>query len=391
VPALEELFNGRVRVSDLREFQIEDLLGRDKIVRDDAALNEFLANKRILVTGAGGSIGSELSFQILKYKPRHLILLGRGENSIYQISQRLQSFANRQQFSTVLGNIVSYPKIAQVFGTYQPQIVFHAAANKHVPLLELNPDEAILNNIVGTRNVLEASRQFGVDKVVCVSSDKAVNPSSVMGCCKRVCELLVQHYYNRNLVACAVRFGNVLGSRGSVVPLFRRQIADGGPVTITHREMKRFFMTIPEAVFLILEAGSLCGGGEIFLLEMGQPIRIIDLARRMISLSGMDGAKIPIEEIGLRPGEKLYEELVFSDEEITETRVSKILRLHGSGSRPEDLECQVTALMESAARMDFVSIRDELHRLVPQYQLDVDWDHPGEPTAPFKELLASSS
>ena len=230
----------------------------------------LLTDKTVLVTGAGGSIGGELCFQILKFAPRKIILLGRGENSIYATKQRLLPHADGIELEEIIGDIINAPKMEHVFATRRPQVVFHAAADKHVPLMEANPDEAVLNNIIGTQNVLDAAAKHGVEKVVCISSDKAVNPTSVMGCCKRVSELLVRSRVGSPTVSCAVRFGNVLGSRGSVIPLFKKQIADGGPVTITHPDVKRYFMTIPEAVLLVLQAGAIAKGGEVFLLEMGE-------------------------------------------------------------------------------------------------------------------------
>ena len=320
-----------------------------------------------MVTGAGGSIGSELCFQLLKFGPEELVLLGRGENSIYKVKNRLLPHIEAERLREVIGDIISFPKLDRIFDRFRPQIVFHAAAHKHVPLMELNPDEAVFNNIIGTQNVLTASDKHGVEKVVCISSDKAVNPSSVMGCCKRVAELLVQNYQSVGTVACAVRFGNVLGSRGSVVPLFKQQIENGGPITITHPEIKRYFMTIPEAVLLVLQAGAVSGGGEIFLLEMGEPVRIADLARQMIRLSGQSEEKIPIRCVGLRPGEKLEEELSFAEEEMEQTLIPKLYRVKGKQARRISYEAQVRELTGMAREMDFRGIQDVLRILVPQY------------------------
>ena len=366
-PGLDELFMGKVKISDLREVQIEDLLGREKVSLNEEKLRTFIQGKRVLVTGAGGSIGSELCFQLLKFAPEELVLLGRGENSIYKVKNRLLPHIEAERLKEVIGDIISYPKLDRIFDRFRPQIVFHAAAHKHVPLMELNPDEAVFNNIIGTQNVLRAADKYGVEKVVCISSDKAVNPSSVMGCCKRVAELLVQNYQSVGTVACAVRFGNVLGSRGSVVPLFKQQIENGGPVTITHPEIKRYFMTIPEAVLLVLQAGAVSGGGEIFLLEMGEPVRIADLARQMIRLSGQSEEKIPIRCVGLRPGEKLEEELSFADEEMEQTLIPKLYRVKGKQARRISYEAQVEELTGMAREMDFKGIQDVLRVLVPQY------------------------
>jgi FlaA1/EpsC-like NDP-sugar epimerase len=368
-PGLEELFLGKVSVSDLREVQIEDLLGREsaQLNLDAPQLSDFLGDRTILVTGAGGSIGSELCFQILKFRPRKLILFGRGENSIYATKQRLLPYAGDVELEEVIGDIVNLPKVDSVFRTRRPSLVFHAAAHKHVPLMELNPDEAVLNNIVGTQNVLTAAVEQGVERVVCISSDKAVNPSSVMGCCKRVTELLVQSHAFAP-IASAVRFGNVLGSRGSVIPLFKKQIAEGGPLTITDPEMSRYFMTIPEAVLLVLQAGAVARGGDIFLLDMGRPIRLLDLARQMIRLSGLRDEDVPISFVGLRPGEKLTEELTFAFETLEQTEQPKIYRLTGPASTPWNLQAQIRLLRKHGANMDFDAIHRTLREVVPEYR-----------------------
>jgi FlaA1/EpsC-like NDP-sugar epimerase len=368
-PGLDELFLGKVSVSDLREVQIEDLLGREsaKVSLDARQLNAFLGGKTILITGAGGSIGSELCFQILKFRPRRLILLGRGENSIYASKQRLLPHAQGVELDEVIGDIINFPKVDKVFATRRPDLVFHAAADKHVPLMELNPDEAVLNNIIGTQNVLTAALKYQVQRVVCISSDKAVNPSSVMGCCKRVTELLVQSQ-SFAPIASAVRFGNVMGSRGSVIPLFKKQIAEGGPITITDPNISRYFMTIPEAVLLVLQAGAVARGGEIFLLEMGQPIRLLDLARQMIRLSGLREEDIQIQFVGLRPGEKLEEELRFPYETVERTDQSKVYRLQSPAVAPWDLQAKVQLLKTLGIKMDFEAIQRTLREIVPEYQ-----------------------
>lgn len=368
-PGLDELFMGKVKVSDLREVQIEDLLGREcaKVDLDEEALHRFLAGKTIMVTGAGGSIGGELCFQILKFRPAKLILFGRGENSIYATKHRLLPHADGIELEEVIGDIINYSKLDHVFALRRPQLVFHAAADKHVPMMELNPDEAVLNNIIGTQNVLTAAEKYGAEKVVCISSDKAVNPTNIMGCCKRVSELLVQSRTSPT-VSCAVRFGNVMGSRGSVIPLFKRQIADGGPVTITHPDITRYFMTIPEAVLLVLQAGALSTGGEVFLLEMGQPIRITDLAQQMIRLSGLPDDAVEIKYVGLRPGEKMHEELSFPFERLTRTPMPKLYRLEATPTISRAaLEAQVLRLKKMGIDMDFPAIRKTLKALVPEY------------------------
>ena len=370
-PGLDELFMGKVNVSDLREVQIEDLLGREaaKVDLDEEGLHRFLRDKTVLVTGAGGSIGGELCFQVLKFRPRKIILFGRGENSIYATKHRLLAHADGIELEEVIGDIINYSKLDHVFASRRPDLVFHAAADKHVPMMELNPDEAVLNNIIGTQNVLDASAKYGVQKVVCISSDKAVNPTNIMGCCKRVSEMLVQSRYGSPTISCAVRFGNVMGSRGSVIPLFKRQIAEGGPITITHPDITRYFMTIPEAVLLVLQAGAVSTGGEVFLLEMGEPIRITDLARQMIRLSGVPEDSIEIHYVGLRPGEKLHEELNFSFETVHRTAMSKLFRLEAAPRvSHDDLQRQVAALKTMGIDMDFPAIRTALQQLVPEYE-----------------------
>ena len=371
-PGLDEIFMGKVNVSDLREVQIEDLLGRasEKVNLDEAQLHAFLGGRTVLVTGAGGSIGSELCFQILKFKPKRLVLFGRGENSIYASKQRLLPHANGTELDEVIGDIINFSKIDHVFGAFKPEVVFHAAADKHVPLMELHPDEAVLNNIVGTRNVLRAAEKHGTKKVVCISSDKAVNPTNVMGCCKRVTELLVHQHGGRRgpTVSCAVRFGNVLGSRGSVIPVFKKQISEGGPITVTHENITRYFMTIPEAVLLVLQAGALSTGGEIFLLDMGQPMKIVDLAKQMIRLSGLREESIPIKIVGLRPGEKMTEELAFPFEKLMPTAFPKLNVLQGGAAPVPDLEARIDRLRDLSIAMDFDGIIDVLQSVVPEYE-----------------------
>jgi FlaA1/EpsC-like NDP-sugar epimerase len=272
------------------------------------------------------------------------------------------------ELEEVIGDIINYSKLDHVFAARRPELVFHAAADKHVPMMELNPDEAVLNNIIGTKNVLDAAARYGAAKVVCISSDKAVNPTNIMGCCKRVSELLVQSRVGSGTVSCAVRFGNVMGSRGSVIPLFKKQIADGGPITITHPDITRYFMTIPEAVLLVLQAGALSTGGEIFVLEMGEQIRIADLARQMVRLSGLPEDSIEIKYVGLRPGEKLYEELSFPYETLQRTELVKLYRTDPRPIRRAALEAEVAGLKKMAIDMDFEAIRQALKVLVPEYE-----------------------
>lgn len=313
VPMLEDLLDGKVSVNEFRDVQVEDLLGREPIQLDDAGIGEKIAGKTILVTGAGGSIGSEICRQVVKYKPAKIVLLGHGENSIYTIEMEMRvTYKDAVEITTEIADIQDRHKIFEIMKKHQPYIIYHAAAHKHVPLMERNPEEAVKNNIFGTKNVAEAADTFKVNTFVMVSTDKAVNPTNVMGATKRFAEMIVQHMASVSTGTrfVAVRFGNVLGSRGSVIPLFKKQIQKGGPVTVTHPEMIRYFMTIPEASRLVIQAGTLARGGELFVLDMGDPVKIVDLAKNLITLSGYSIEEIGIEFTGLRPGEKMYEELL---------------------------------------------------------------------------------
>ncbi|PFX71812.1 hypothetical protein COL39_21705 [Bacillus cereus] len=313
VPMLEDLLDGKLSVNEFRDVQVEDLLGREPIKLDDAGIGEKITGKIILVTGAGGSIGSEICRQVMKYKPAKIVLLGHGENSIYNIEMEMRvTYKDTVEITTEIADIQDRHKIFEIMKKHQPYIVYHAAAHKHVPLMERNPEEAVKNNIFGTKNVAEAADTFKVNTFVMVSTDKAVNPTNVMGATKRFAEMIVQHMasVSTNTRFVAVRFGNVLGSRGSVIPLFKKQIQKGGPVTVTHPDMIRYFMTIPEASRLVIQAGTLARGGELFVLDMGDPVKIVDLAKNLITLSGYSIEEIGIEFTGLRPGEKMYEELL---------------------------------------------------------------------------------
>ncbi|PEM53797.1 polysaccharide biosynthesis protein [Bacillus wiedmannii] len=313
VPMLEDLLDGKVSVNEVRDVQVEDLLGREPIQLDDAGIGEKITGKTILVTGAGGSIGSEICRQVMKYKPGKIVLLGHGENSIYNIEMEMRvTYKDTVEITTEIADVQDRNKIFEIMDKHRPYIVYHAAAHKHVPLMERNPEEAVKNNIFGTKNVAEAADTFKVNTFVMVSTDKAVNPTNVMGATKRFAEMLVQHLaaVSDNTRFVAVRFGNVLGSRGSVIPLFKKQIQKGGPVTVTHPDMIRYFMTIPEASRLVIQAGTLARGGELFVLDMGDPVKIVDLAKNLITLSGYSIEEIGIEFTGLRPGEKMYEELL---------------------------------------------------------------------------------
>lgn len=322
MPKIEEVMTGKVTVNDMREVDIHDLLGRDEVKLDMIAISGKLTDKIILVTGAGGSIGSEICRQVLKFQPKKLILLGHGENSIYTIHMELsEKIGEGIELIPIIADIQDRERIFEIVRHYQPDVIYHAAAHKHVPLMEYNPREAMKNNIFGTKNVAEAAHEYGVGNFVMISTDKAVNPPNVMGATKRVAEMVVQNLAKTSSTKfAAVRFGNVLGSRGSVIPLFKKQIAAGGPVTVTHPDMTRYFMTIPEASRLVLQAGTLGGNGEIFVLDMGEPVKIIDLARNLIQLSGFTEEEIKIKFTGLRPGEKMFEELL-NEKEIQEEHV----------------------------------------------------------------------
>ena len=316
IPRLEDLMLGKVDVTEMRDVQIEDLLGRDEVHLDLQQIQRNIKGKTVLITGAGGSIGSELSRQVASFEPKSLLLLGHGESSIYEIERELRlKVPAHVECIPIIADIKDRKRIFEIVGHYQPDIIYHAAAHKHVPLMEANPREAVKNNIFGTKNVAEAADQHGVKRFVLVSTDKAVNPPNVMGATKRFAEMVIQNLaqFSRTKFA-AVRFGNVLGSRGSVIPLFKEQIARGGPVTVTDERMTRYFMTIPEASKLVLQAGMLAEGGEIFVLDMGEPVKIVDLAKNLIQLSGYSVEEIGITFSGIRPGEKLYEELLNSEE-----------------------------------------------------------------------------
>ncbi|HFI0155309.1 TPA: polysaccharide biosynthesis protein [Streptococcus suis] len=326
MPSIEDIFSGDVTVSDFQEIDIADLLGRPEVVLNQEELNTYFEGKTILVTGAGGSIGSELCRQIIRFSPKRLLLVGHGENSIYLIHRELQAaYGDTVELVPIIADIQDRNLIFDIMATYQPNVVYHAAAHKHVPLMEYNPHEAVKNNIFGTKNVAEAAKAANVEKFVMISTDKAVNPPNVMGATKRVAEMIVTNLNEPGKTQfAAVRFGNVLGSRGSVVPVFEDQVKKGGPVTVTDFRMTRYFMTIPEASRLVIQAGHLAKGGEIFILDMGEPVQILELARKVIMLSGKTEEEIGIVESGIRPGEKLYEELLSSEERVSEQIHEKI-------------------------------------------------------------------
>lgn len=327
MPSMEAMASGKISISRLKEIDVVDLLGREEVKLDMDAIKDQITGKVILVTGAGGSIGSELCRQVMKFNPKQLLLLGHGENSIYQIHQEMLNTHRHGQtiFIPIIADVQDRQLIFEIMETYQPDIVYHAAAHKHVPLMEYNPREAVKNNVYGTKNVAEAAKANNVKNFVMISTDKANNPTSVMGSTKRMAEMIVTSLNEAGKTKfSAVRFGNVLGSRGSVIPLFRKQIAKGGPITVTDFRMTRYFMTIPEASRLVIQSGALAKGGEIFILDMSEPVKIVNLAKNMIRLSGLTEDDIEIVESGIRPGEKLYEELLLDKERNDEEVFEKI-------------------------------------------------------------------
>ena len=358
-----------INYQNLRPLQIEDLLNRDPVKLDMVTFGKYLEGKTVLVTGAGGSIGSEICRQVLRRKPKQLILLGRGEGSIYEINRELQELAEtKDQVVPYIMNIANQEGMEEAFRKFRPQVVFHAAAHKHVPLMEYQPEEAVLNNVVGFVNTAEPAGQYGVERFVLISTDKAVNPTSVMGATKRLTEKLGQVMNKKypHTKYMAVRFGNVLGSRGSVVPLFKKQIEAGGPITVTHPDITRYFMTIPEASQLVIEAGSLGVGGEVFVLEMGKPVKIVDLAKNMIKLSGhVPGKDIKIEFTGLRPGEKLFEELMTAEEGTEVTTHAKIRKAILSDEDPHVLKQQYDKLI---TLQDGDAIIEQMKAMIPTYK-----------------------
>ncbi|MBR0329848.1 MAG: polysaccharide biosynthesis protein, partial [Selenomonadaceae bacterium] len=367
MPSLLEMTDEHINVRKLRDINIEDLLRRDPIHLDFEKITGYIAGKTVLITGAGGSIGSEISRQISRVGAKEIILLGRGENSIYEIYQELKVKFPDQLYRTVIANITDARRMEEVFAKYRPQVVFHAAAHKHVPLMEIQPVEAVRNNVFGTKNVAELADRFSSEIFVLISTDKAVNPTSVMGATKRCAELVLQEINQHSSTKfVTVRFGNVLGSRGSVVPLFEKQIAAGGPVTITHPEMTRFFMTIPEAVQLVLQAGSQAEGGEVFLFDMGKPVKIKDMAYDLIQLHGLQPDKdIKLVYTGLRPGEKLYEELLTSEEGTSSTRHEKIFKARINPLDADELSRDLQILADSR---DAMVILQTIKRMIPTYK-----------------------
>lgn len=368
LPGMYQLVNGEVNVSKLREVEVEDLLGREPIKVDLNSILGYVQGKVVLVTGGGGSIGSELCRQISAHKPKQLVLVDIYENNVYTVQQELKRKYPQMDLQVLIASVRNTNRMNAIFEQYRPNIVYHAAAHKHVPLMEDSPNEAVKNNVFGTWKTAQAAAFYGAEKFVMISTDKAVNPTNIMGASKRICEMIIQTYnrhYDTEFVA--VRFGNVLGSNGSVIPLFKKQIADGGPVTVTHPDIIRYFMTIPEAVSLVLQAGAYAKGGEIFVLDMGEPVKILDLAKNLIRLSGYKvDEDIKIEFTGLRPGEKLYEELLLEEEGLKET-ANKLIHIGKPIEIDEDKFFKQLKVLQEASKTEVVDIRDLITQIVPTY------------------------
>ena len=369
LPGMYQLINEEVTVSRLRNVEIDDLLGRDVVHLDTQRIMQYVSGKVIMVTGGGGSIGSELCRQIVKHQPKQLLIIDIYENNAYEIQQELLRNYPKLDLVVLIASVRNTKRMDQIFEDYRPQIVFHAAAHKHVPLMEDSPNEAVKNNVLGTLKLVKAADRYGVERFVQISTDKAVNPTSVMGTSKRICEMIIQTYNNRSRTEfVAVRFGNVLGSNGSVIPLFKKQIANGGPVTVTHPDIIRYFMTIPEAVSLVLEAGALAKGGEIFVLDMGEPVKIDDLARNLIRLSGyVPDRDIQIVYTGLRPGEKLYEELLMDEEGLQDTE-NKMIHIGKPIDFDEETFLARLEELGQAVTNETKDVRRLLKEIVPTYQ-----------------------
>ncbi len=374
LPGVEEsLGRGKTHHRRIRDIEIEDLLERDPIKLNNELISSDICGKTILVTGGGGSIGSELCRQIMKYKPSKLVILDIYENTTYELQNELEEKYSSSQIDVLIASVRDKERLNDVFRQYNPEIVFHAAAHKHVPLMEFSPSEAIKNNVFGTYNVAKCAIEFGVKRFVMISTDKAVNPTNVMGATKRLCEMIIQTFSKLGETEfVAVRFGNVLGSNGSVIPRFKKQIEEGGPLTVTHPEITRFFMTIPEAAQLVLQAAAYAKGGEIFVLDMGQPVKIYDLARKLISLSGYKPDEdIEIMFTGLRPGEKLYEELLMNEEGLTKTAHSKIFVGKPIEITPAELTEKLELLKDAIQNQDSEYIKKIVSRVVPTYKPEI--------------------
>ena len=392
LPALTDLLTGRATVKEIRDVDINDLLGRPPVRLDDDQIAAFIRGRVVMVTGAGGSIGSEMCRQIARFEPRQLLLVEQAEPSLFQVDCELRRSFPAIDLVPRIADIADRGRMEALFREYRPSAVFHAAAHKHVPMMELNPGEALKNNIRGTRTVADAAHAAGVDKFVMISTDKAVNPTSIMGCSKRVAEMYIQGLSARSKTQfVTVRFGNVLGSSGSVIPIFREQIARGGPVTVTHPEMVRYFMTIPEAAQLVLQAASMGRGGEIFVLDMGEQVKIVDLAREMITLSGFrPDVDIRIVFTGLRPGEKLYEELAMDGENVARTAHPKVGIWQNVPIDWDTTVRQIDALLADADGLDRAETRRRLKEIVPEFYLEPPAPPPLAATAPAPAEVAAS-
>ena len=369
LPGIYQMVNQEVDISMLRDVSIEDLLGREPVDLHMETIGNYITGKVILVTGGGGSIGSEICRQVALHDPKQLIIVDIYENNAYNIQLELKKNYPKLKLETLIASVRDKRRVEDIFETYHPEIVYHAAAHKHVPLMEDSPDEAIKNNVLGTYNVASAANKFHVKKMVLISTDKAVRPTNVMGASKRICEMIMQMFAQISPTEyAAVRFGNVLGSNGSVIPIFRQQIKNGGPVTVTHPDIIRYFMTIPEAVNLVLQCGAYAKGGEIFILDMGEPVKILDLAKKMIRLSGhVPGEDIKIEFTGLRPGEKLYEELLINEDNLVETENDRIFVAQMGQIDVDEIGRKINGLIERAYE-ESRDIREEIKKLVPEYR-----------------------
>ena len=370
IPGMYELIGGKVSLNRMRDIDLRDLLGREEVILDKQGIKDYIENKVVMVTGGGGSIGSELCRQIAKFSPKLLLILDIYENNAYELENEIISNFKNLKEKVLIASVREEKRLENIFNEYKPQVIFHAAAHKHVPLMERNPEEAIKNNVIGTLNVAECAHKYGAERFVLISTDKAVNPTNVMGASKRMCEMIIQAIdKNSNTEFVAVRFGNVLGSNGSVIPLFKKQIAKGGPVTLTHKKITRYFMLIPEAAQLVLQAGAYAKGGEIFVLDMGNPVLIYDLAKDLIKLSGFEPeVDIKIEITGLRPGEKLYEELLMDEEGLRKTSHEKIFIAKPGEYDFEMLKLGVNALKKIADLGDVETLKTALQFIVKTYK-----------------------
>jgi FlaA1/EpsC-like NDP-sugar epimerase len=386
LPGINDIIDGKISVSQIKDVDIEDLLGREPVVLDEKSISSYLTGKRILVTGAAGSIGSEICRQVAKFHPEKIILFDNAETPLFYLERELLEKHPEMRLIPVIGNIRNIARVETVFDEFKPQVVFHAAAYKHVPMMEYNPSEAVSNNIRGTRNLADTAHRFEVANFVMISTDKAVNPTNVMGASKRAAEIYIQALAQKSATKfTTVRFGNVLGSNGSVIPIFKEQIRNGGPVTVTDPQVIRYFMTIPEATQLVLQAGCIGKGGEIFVLDMGEPVRIVDLAEELIRLSGL----VPYEDIdivfsGLRPGEKLYEELLIEGEGIKPTNHEKIKIAEAVPAELDAVSAVIDGLFERASKSDIAGLMEQLITLVPEFKPSYIFN--GSPPVTFQRV-----